>query len=62
LSWAQVACACGLTDQAHLVKEFKSMAGELPTEFFAEELRMAAGQMSEANFVVRHTREEDRVP
>lgn len=59
LSWAQVACACGLTDQAHLVKEFKSMVGELPTEFFAEERRMAAGQMSEANFVVRHTRGED---
>ena len=58
LSWAQIACACGLTDQAHLIKEFKNLVGELPTEFFAQELRMGAGQMSEANFVVRHTRGE----
>jgi AraC-like DNA-binding protein len=40
-SWAQVAYACGLTDQAHLVREFQDIAGETPTEFFAHQFPMA---------------------
>jgi AraC-like DNA-binding protein len=53
LSWAQVAAACGLTDQPHLIKEFRSLTGELPTEFFARELPMM--MPGEANFVVQST-------
>jgi AraC-like DNA-binding protein len=41
-SWAQVAFSCGLTDQAHLVKEFQDIVGESPTEFFAHEILMTA--------------------
>jgi AraC-like DNA-binding protein len=52
-SWAEIAYACGLTDQAHLIREFRSLAGELPTKFFAQELRIGAGGMSDANFVVQ---------
>jgi AraC-like DNA-binding protein len=59
LSWAQTAYACGLTDQAHLVREFKTIVGELPTEFFAQELRAGRGAMNEANFIVQQTRPED---
>jgi len=59
LSWAQVACACGLADQAHLIREFKNIVGELPTEFFAQELRSGTGKISEANFVIQHARGED---
>ncbi len=53
LPWAQVAAACGLTDQPHLIKEFRSLTGELPTEFFARELPM--GMPGGANFVVQCT-------
>lgn len=53
LSWAQVACACGLSDQAHLVREFKAIAGERPTEFFGRELSFGAGAAGQANFVVQ---------
>jgi AraC-like DNA-binding protein len=53
LSWAEVACACDLTDQAHLIREFKDIVGEAPTEFFAQEMRMGVGEMREANFVVQ---------
>jgi AraC-like DNA-binding protein len=56
LSWAQTAYACGLTDQAHLVREFKTIVGELPTEFFAQELRAGRGAMNEANFIVQDAR------
>lgn len=41
-SWAEVAYACGLTDQAHLVKEFQDIVGESPTAFFTHELRVGA--------------------
>lgn len=60
LSWAQVAYACGLSDQAHLVKEFKSIAGERPTEFFGRELSVGTGGMTAANFVVQHDGGERR--
>jgi AraC-like DNA-binding protein len=53
LSWAQVACACGLSDQAHLVKEFKAIVGERPTEFFARELAFGTAGMRQPNFVVQ---------
>ena len=52
-SWAQVACACGLTDQAHLVREFRDIVGESPTEFFTHELRMGAEGMDEANLIIQ---------
>jgi AraC-like DNA-binding protein len=52
-SWAQVAYACGLTDQAHLVREFRDIVGESPTEFFTHELRMGAEGMDEANLIIQ---------
>ena len=52
-SWAQVAYACGLTDQAHLVREFQDIVGESPTEFFTHELRMGAEGMDEANLIIQ---------
>jgi AraC-like DNA-binding protein len=33
-SWADVAIACGLYDQAHLVNEFRELAGIPPTRLF----------------------------
>ena len=41
-SWAQVAYACGLTDQAHLVSEFQDIVGEAPRDFFTRELCIGA--------------------
>lgn len=52
-SWAQVAYACGLTDQAHLVREFQDIVGESPTEFFTHELRIGAEGMNEANLIIQ---------
>jgi AraC-like DNA-binding protein len=59
-SWAQVAHACGLTDQAHLVSEFRDIAGESPTNFFTHELRIGAEGMDEANLIIQHARPADR--
>ncbi|WP_081851076.1 AraC family transcriptional regulator [Bradyrhizobium sp. URHD0069] len=59
-SWAQVAQACGLTDQAHLVSEFRDIAGESPTNFFTRELRIGAEGMDEANLIIQHARPADR--
>ena len=55
LSWAEIACACDLSDQAHLVREFKDIVGEVPTEFFARQMRADIGRMAEANFIVQQT-------
>lgn len=33
--WAQRAAACGFADQAHLVREFKSLSGLTPGNYFA---------------------------
>jgi AraC-like DNA-binding protein len=30
-SWADIACAAGFADQAHLAREFSDLAGETPT-------------------------------
>lgn len=54
-SWAQVAQACGLTDQAHLVSEFQDIVGQSPTDFFTHELRTGAEGMEEANLIIQHT-------
>lgn len=52
-SWADVAYACGLTDQSHLVREFQDIVGETPTAFFTHELRVGAQGMDEANLVIQ---------
>jgi AraC-like DNA-binding protein len=59
LSWAQVAHACGLTDQPHLVREFQDMVGETPTELFMHELCMGAEGMDEANLIIQRARPMD---
>ena len=53
LSWAEVAYATDMTDQAHLVREFKSIVGETPVRFFAGGCGAALETMSGANFVVQ---------
>jgi len=59
-SWAQVAYACGLTDQAHLVNEFQDLVGETPRDFFTHELRIGAEGMSEANLIIQRAGPTDR--
>ena len=59
-SWSQVAHACGLTDQAHLVREFQDLVGEAPTDFFTHELCIGAHGMDEANLIIQHTGPTDR--
>src|SRR5258706_13291442 len=34
LGWAEVAYACGFTDQAHLIHDFGTIVGGTPVEFF----------------------------
>jgi len=51
LSWAEVAYATDMSDQAHLVREFKSMVGETPLHFFGHGPDSGFRMMS-ANFVV----------
>jgi AraC-like DNA-binding protein len=58
LQWSEVACACGFADQAHLVREFKEIVGEVPTKFFAQEACANIGKMTEANFVIKSVMEE----
>ncbi|WP_448030456.1 helix-turn-helix domain-containing protein [Bradyrhizobium liaoningense] len=54
-SWAQVAHACGLSDQAHLIGEFHDLVGEAPTQFFTRELHIGAAGMDEANLIIQRT-------
>jgi AraC-like DNA-binding protein len=58
-SWAQVAYTCGLSDQAHLVREFQDIVGESPTEFFTHELCLGAEGSSESNLIVQRARATD---
>jgi AraC-like DNA-binding protein len=58
-SWAQVALACGLTDQAHLISEFQDIVGESPTDFFTREFRIGAEGMDEANLIIQRARPTD---
>jgi AraC-like DNA-binding protein len=39
LGWAEVAYACGFTDQAHLIHDFGTIVGGTPAEFFGAALR-----------------------
>jgi len=39
LGWADVAYACGFTDQAHLIHDFGTIVGGTPAEFFGKTLR-----------------------
>lgn len=32
--WADIACACGFADQAHLIKDFGELVGRPPEDFF----------------------------
>jgi AraC-like DNA-binding protein len=58
LSWPEIACACDLSDQAHLIREFKGIVGEAPTEFFAQQMCAGIGRMAEANFVIQQAVEK----
>jgi AraC-like DNA-binding protein len=40
-SWANIACACGFADQAHMINDFKSILGVTPTDVFS---RTASGR------------------
>lgn len=51
-SWAEVAQACGFSDQAHLVNEFHDIVGQSPTEFFTREIRLDQG-IGECNLIVQ---------
>jgi AraC-like DNA-binding protein len=53
LSWAEVAYAANMSDQAHLVREFKSIVGETPVGFFGRDRDLGIGAMGCATFVVQ---------
>jgi len=57
-SWAQIARACGLADQAHLIHEFNDIVGESPNEFFTRELRVGANGIDEANLIIQRATDE----
>jgi AraC-like DNA-binding protein len=59
-SWAQVAYACGLTDQAHLVSEFQDIVGEAPRDFFTREVCIGAKGMNETNLIIQRAAPTDR--
>jgi AraC-like DNA-binding protein len=52
LSWAEIASACGFSDQTHLVREFRDIAGEAPTEFFAQEM-VTGVTLRDSNFIIQ---------
>jgi AraC-like DNA-binding protein len=53
LSWAEIAYATNMSDQAHLIREFKSIVGETPVNFFGRGRDSDVGTMDGANFVVQ---------
>jgi AraC-like DNA-binding protein len=52
--WADIAAACGFADQAHMVRDFKSMVGAAPDAFarmvFAPERRRVNGSLAMSGF------------
>ena len=53
LAWAEIAYACGMADQAHLVREFAALVGERPSDFFTRSGSWAPDVPSCSHFVVR---------
>jgi AraC-like DNA-binding protein len=53
LAWAEIAYACGMADQAHLIREFGALVGERPADFFAKSGRWASSLPAHGHFVVR---------
>jgi AraC-like DNA-binding protein len=53
LPWVEVACDCGMVDQAHLIKEFKEIVGQSPTRFFEQAICIEPGIIRTANFIVQ---------
>jgi AraC-like DNA-binding protein len=45
--WAEFALDCGYYDQAHLVRDFREMAGATPTEVFRRRAPDGLGLLSE---------------
>jgi AraC-like DNA-binding protein len=52
LPWVEVACDCGMVDQAHLIKEFKEIVGQSPARFFDAAICIEPGIVRAANFIV----------
>lgn len=52
-SWAQIAHACGLADQAHLIDEFHDLVGEAPTAFFTNELGVGGKCVDDASLIIQ---------
>jgi AraC-like DNA-binding protein len=53
LPWVEVACDCGMVDQAHLIKEFKEIVGQSPARFFDAAICIEPGIVRAANFIVQ---------
>jgi AraC-like DNA-binding protein len=62
LPWAGVAYACGLSDQAHLIKEFREIVGQSPTRFFEQEIRIGTGIIRDPNFIIERVEEDRKGP
>ncbi|MBV8839595.1 MAG: helix-turn-helix transcriptional regulator [Alphaproteobacteria bacterium] len=42
-AWADIALACGFTDQAHMIRDFRALSGMTPDRFMREALAGAVG-------------------
>jgi methylphosphotriester-DNA--protein-cysteine methyltransferase len=38
--WAELACACGYFDQAHLIRDFRNFSGLSPTSYLADRMEL----------------------